>query len=348
MSQFSAKKTLYHPIHYEIETTEGLEFVTQQELAPFVQKKVVSDIYIEKGAIECVCHDPRTLLQLKTAVAVYITDYYDVPRPKALLGHEHFSRLLNTIEFVRRQIPNPVKTFYLSAAGSESSVMTRLKEEITIATGLIEAEQGDIFLRIRRIGDGWDILTRLSERPLATRDWRVCNMQGALNAPLAHAMIRLTNPTPHDQFLNIACGSGTLLIERLAYGGVKFAIGCDISLSALTCASENIAQAGYNAPIRLIQADARTLPLQNNSVDVICADLPFGQLVGSHQENVRMYPLILAEIERVLSPNGRVVMITHEIKLMQSLLSAQSGLKLIQQHQIVQRGLHPFVYSLKK
>ncbi|NJR32353.1 MAG: hypothetical protein HC778_05315 [Chamaesiphon sp. CSU_1_12] len=91
MSQFSAKKSQSKPIYYEIETTEGLEFVTQQELAPFIQKKIVSDVYVQTGTIQCICHNPRILLNLKTAVAIYYHDYYDVPRPKALLGHQHLT-----------------------------------------------------------------------------------------------------------------------------------------------------------------------------------------------------------------------------------------------------------------
>ncbi|MDZ4671801.1 MAG: methyltransferase domain-containing protein [Phototrophicales bacterium] len=348
MSRFLSSKPTYQAIYYEIETTEGLEFITQQELMPFVQKKVVSDIHVYKGALQCICHNPTVLLGLKTAVAVYTHDYYDVPRPKALLGHQHLSHLLTTIEFIQNLMPTRGKTFYLSAAGSDSSIMTRLKDEIKLATSLIEAEHGDIFLRIRRMGDGWDVLTRLTQRPLATRDWRVCNMQGALNAPLAQAMIWLSRPTKHDKFLNIACGSGTLLIERLAYGVVQSAVGCDINPSAILCATENIAQAGYQSQIHLIEADASRLSLVDKSVDVICADLPFGQLVGSHQENIRLYPLLVREIDRILAPNGRAVIITHEIKLMQSILSRYPSIKVEQQHQIVQRGLHPFVYVLKK
>ncbi|MCL4255757.1 MAG: RNA methyltransferase, partial [Anaerolineae bacterium] len=178
-------KIHFSSIQYEIETTEGLEFITQQELIPFIQNKVIRDVHIQKGAIQCICSRPEILYRLKTAVSVYVCVSYAVPRPKALLGHEHFSRILKTIEFVRENMDTPCKTFYISAAGSDSSVMERIKSEIASATGLLEAEQGDMLLRIRRSKHGWDVLTRLTNRPLATRAWRVCNMEGALNAPVA-------------------------------------------------------------------------------------------------------------------------------------------------------------------
>ncbi len=340
-------KTHSSPIHYEIETTDGLEFITQQELMPFIQNKMIRDVHIQKGAIQCMCYHPDVLYRLKTAVAVYVYDSYTVPRPKALLGHEHFSRILKTIQFVRKNMKTSCETFYLSAAGSDSSVMERIKLEIASATGLIEAEQGDMLLRIRRSKHGWDVLTRLTNRPLATRAWRVCNMEGALNAPVAHAMIWLSRPKTNDRFLNIACGSGTLLIERCAYGEAQWVAGCDIKSDALSCASDNIAEAGYNHQVTLFQADVTHTPMPDNQVDVICADLPFGQLVGSHIENVRLYPFILAEVERLLAPSGRAIIITHEIKLMQSLIP-KIKLRLKNHYQIAQRGLHPCIYVFKK
>lgn len=347
MSRLSTPKSNSYQ-SFEIETIDGLEFITQQELMPFIHKKNVIITHIEGGLIQCRCDNPTILMSLQTAVAVYAHDYYDVPRPKALLGHQHFQRLLTTIQSVTKRMSIRPKTFYVSAAGSDSSVMTRIKSELTSATGLIETEQGDLFLRIRRVGNGWDVLTRLTERPLSTRDWRVCNMQGALNAPVAHAMIYLSSPTANDRFLNVMCGSGTLLIERLNYGTAKSAIGCDINPSALVCATQNIAQTRYKERIQLIQSDIIMLPFPEASADVICADLPFGQLVGSHQENVHLYPIWLSKLERVLATNGRMVIITHEIKLMQSLLQDIQSLHLVAQHQIVQRGLHPRIYVFKK
>lgn len=335
------------PITCEIETTTGLEFITQQELMPAIRKKIIRDVQIRDGAIQCVCYHPRILYELKTAIAVYVRDKYTIPRPKALLGHEHFSRLIGTIQFVITHANQSIETFYISAAGSDSSVMERIKREIASATGLVEAEQGDLLLRIRRTEYGWDVLTRLTNRPLATRKWRICNMEGALNAPLAHAMIRLSNPKSSDRFLNIACGSGTFMIERCTYGKTQWIAGFDICYEALECASTNITQAGYQDRIKLFQADATCVPMKHGQVDVICADLPFGQLVGSHSENVKSYPQILNEIERLLAPDGRAIIITHEIRLMQSLMP-KLNLVLQNQYQITQRGLHPCIYIFKK
>ena len=89
---------------------------------------------------------------------------------------------------------------------------------------------------------------RLSPRPLTARAWRVCNLPGALNAVVAHAMVALSAPNPADRYLNLACGSGTLLVERLALGPARLAVGCDNAAGPLDCARANLRAAGLRAP----------------------------------------------------------------------------------------------------
>jgi tRNA (guanine6-N2)-methyltransferase len=134
---------------------------------------------------------------------------------------------------------------------------------------------------------------------------------------VAHAMALLTRPRPRDRFLNIACGSGTLLIERLACMRAEQVIGCDVSSTALDCARANIAASRRQNNIDLYQADGQMLPLPDRTMDALCADLPFGHRIGSHEENVRLYPLILDEAARVARPGARFVLITHEVRLLE-------------------------------
>jgi len=205
--------------------------------------------------------------------------------------------------------------------------------------------------------DGWEVLVRLTPRPLATRSWRVCNYQGALNAAVAHAMIALTQPKSGDTFLNIACGSGTLLAERLDSGPIGFALGCDLDPAALDCAGANVSAFSSTAPVSLLLCDAQALPLPDRSVDALCADLPFGHLVGSHAENLDLYPAVLAEAARVARPGARFALITHEIKLMESLIGADStplpgpaprAWSVEQARRVELGGLHPRIFVLRR
>jgi tRNA (guanine6-N2)-methyltransferase len=264
--------------------------------------------------------DLAALLDLRSVVAIYLVVRFDIPRPKALLGNQQFGELAGAIEHAISLVPaGAYRTLRLSAAGEDSAVLTRLKQQLADRLGLAVAEEGDLLLRLRKAprGEGWEVLVRLSPRPLATRPWRVCNLPGALNATLAHAMMWLTSPAPEDVVLNLACGSGTLLVERLALGRARRAIGCDTDVAALACARENLRAAGFAREARLEAWDAGELPLPDESVDVICADLPFGQLVGSHAENEAFYPRVFAEAVRVAAPGARMVLLTHEVRLLE-------------------------------
>jgi tRNA (guanine6-N2)-methyltransferase len=300
------------------------------------------------------------LLGLRSVVAVFVAHTFAVPRPRALLGVEHFTALLALVDTVRGlHRPPTFTTLRISAAGEESSVLTRLKTELAARAGLTPTEEeAELLLRLRRAPGpdvAWEVLARLSPRPLTARAWRVCNMPGALNAVIAHAMARLTHPTPTDRYLNLACGSGTLLIERLALGPAALTLGCDRDPAALACAAQNLQAARVPAPAPLIQADITRLPLPDGAVDVLTADLPFGQMIGSHSENERLYPLLLAEAARVAAPAARMVLVTHEIRLLERLLDSPPTRAAWATDEILRLklpfksgGLNPRIYCLRR
>lgn len=294
----------------------------------------------------------RALLGLRAATSVYLVRSFAVPRPKALLGDEHFKAALALAETAIRLHPaGAFRTLYLSAAGAESAVLARLKSDLGARLGLaVGDEDGDLLLRLRRAADGasWELLARLSPRPLATRPWRVCNREGALNGPVAHAMAALTRPANSDVYLNLGCGSGTLLIERLLIGPARRAVGCDLSAEALACARANVAAAGLAARCELTAWDARALPLPDGSVGAITADLPFGHLVGSHAENLALYPALLAEAARVARPDARCALLSHEVRLMERLLADSPAWAPEETIRVDLGGLFPRIYLLRR
>jgi ubiquinone/menaquinone biosynthesis C-methylase UbiE len=292
------------------------------------------------------------LSALTHSTSVYLMQHYDIPRPQALLGHQHFTLLMKLINTVRSMHPaGAFKTFRIAAAGSHSSVFQRIKDEITQATGMTPNEdEADLLLRVRKAdvyGSGWEVLVRLTPRPLATRAWRVCNMEGALNATIASAMIEMTEPRPDDRVFNLMCGSGTLLVERLLRGPVDVIGGCDQDPIALRCATDNLLAAGFVKDVDLFQMDVADLPLPDACIDVVCADLPWGQLTGSHEANVELYPKVLREAARIAAPGATAVFITHEIRLMENVLRDCAHLWQVQHEvKVFQGGLHPRIYAL--
>ncbi len=237
-SQISSKPdAIYHGV---AEVTGGLEFVAQAELqqlgAQVTEQRPAEVDFRYTGPL-------RALLDLKTVQAVYLVQQFAIPRPRGLLDNTYFRQLVAQInEIITLSGRDAFQSLRLAAAGSDSAVMQRIKNALAQTLGLtVSEDKGDLWIRVRpsRSG-GWETLTRLSPRPLVTRVWRVCNLEGALNAADAHAMIRLSQPTPSDVFVNLGCGSGTLLIERLAFGRAQQCLGLDIDHQHLRCAEANL------------------------------------------------------------------------------------------------------------
>lgn len=352
------EKRMATPVHrLEVEVAEGLEDVARDEIEQRLGERIklrpaTPDTKAGSIRFDYLEPDLREVRALRTVHSAYLVRRFPIPRPKALLGDEHFRALLGMIEAVRKLWPvGAFQTFNLNAAGSESSVMRRLKDELAARTGLTSAQdEGDLLIRLRHPpnDEAWEAVVRISPRPLATRSWRVCNREGALNATVAHSMALLTEPKPDDVYLNLMCGSGTLLIERLSAGSAKQAIGYDHDETALACARQNVEASGYGQFIQLHQDDVRQLPLPDGSVDALVADLPFGHLSGSHEGNVELYPIILREAGRVAKAGARFVLITHEVRLMESLLAESETWTAEQVIRVALGGLYPRIFVLQR
>lgn len=347
----SSKNSSPEIAYYEAEVAAGLEDIASTELTALRGLQLLSAKKQVPGTVKFVyTGKPQKLLAFRSVIAVYSVQQHPVPRPKALLGHQYFHALLRQIrEAIALNPAYPVKTLAINAAGSDSPVMLRLKQELAAHLGLQPAEDlGDCLIRIRQNAakTAWETLVRLSPRPLSARPWRVRDMPGALNATVAYAMITLSRPLPTDVCLNIGCGSGTILIERWRHTAAQHYIGCDIDAAALQFAQINSSAAKAGLSLQFLRADGRCLPLPEHSIDRFYADLPFGQLVGTHEENQNLYPALLAETARTAKPNATFTIITHEIRLMEQVLEQQTAWHTEHVRMVTLRGLHPRIFVL--
>jgi len=146
----------------EIAVPFGLTEIAQTEIEQrFAGRAIVR--WVERDHILCdYAGDLSALLALQTVTAVYLIAAFAVPRPRVLLGEAHLRTLLERISSVQRLVPpDAYQTLSLSAAGSNSPVMTRLKEEVASQAGLnVVPRDGDLQLRLRRShsGTGWEVL----------------------------------------------------------------------------------------------------------------------------------------------------------------------------------------------
>jgi tRNA (guanine6-N2)-methyltransferase len=343
---------------YEIEVIPGLEDSVEDELRtrPYRKAQIIGRPREGRVAVRFE-GAPARLNLLKSAVAVHQILTFSVPRPRGLLGHEHLTRLSDALQQVIGLYPKGTFiSFHLSAAGAESTVYRRLGQEIASRLSL-EFSQGPAQLQMAIYPTSdrqeWHVSIRLSPVPLSTRSWRRCNLPGALNATIAHAMVRLAAPGPDDRFLNVCCGSGTLLVERLDLMPTKLAIGIDLSSDALECAEVNVQASGHTPKVLLARADATQLQFHSGSIDTVVTDLPYGQLVGSDANLETLYVGVIAEATRVIAPGGHLVAITTRNKLFDVALEPvgqywrmerQLSLKVPFRNGYIQ----PAVYSLRK
>lgn len=314
----------------EVECLVGLEEIVRDEIADLFSgvAQVVGSPRPGRLLVD-VRVQPWALERLRCAVAVHSSAYFDVPRPKALLGHQHLTRLLALLRpLADRRPPGDLAAVRISAAGADSAVFSRLKSELERALGLPGGHgEGDLLLSFRRPLDGrrgWEVLVRTTPRPLSARAWRICSMPGSLNAAVAQTMVRLARPRPADRFLNLACGSATLLVERLQTVPARLALGVDISADALRCARANLQAGGCAHHATLIRGDAVSLPLPPASIDTFVVDLPFGMLVGNASANRDLYPALLQEAARVAAPAATLVAVTAAKRLFETGLRRHS------------------------
>jgi tRNA (guanine6-N2)-methyltransferase len=339
----------------EAEVVEGLELIATDELRRFEGGRV--EIQAEPRERDGYVRfryagDLWRLQTLRTVQAVYLVEYFDIVRPKALLGDQNFRIVMKRIDDIRQAaIKTAFETLQVAAAGEDSPVMKRLKSELSNATDLAQAEEkGDLLIRVipARGREGWETLIRLTPRPLATRNWRVCNFEGALNATVASAMVTLSQPTTDDIYINLGSGSGTLLIERASWGQAKHIIGIEYDPIVNLCSDGNIRASHHSRQIQRLVSDMTAIPVSNACVNIVSADLPFGQRVGSHQDNLSLYPKVFDETARITSRGGQFIFITHEVKLIERLLASTQNWRLEQQIRINLRGLHPRIYRLRR
>ncbi|WP_238402487.1 methyltransferase [Cellulomonas sp. H30R-01] len=326
------------------------------------------------------------VLRLRTAVAAYVSLHFDVPRPRSLTSGDHLARIVDAVYASLRVAGS--SSFRFEAAGSDSAVFARLADLLHDATGLKhDPADGQLVLRVRRgartpgggarstvggarsaaggagasgkdgrregadVDPGWDVLVRVGPRPLSARTWRVTDYPGALNATIAAAMVRLGGVRDDDRVLNLMCGSGTLLAERLLAGPAATAVGVDVSAEALDAARANLAAAHVRAT--LVAADVLTStpgadgPWEAGAFDLVLVDPPWSGLHGDHASAVDVHAGVLRSARAAAAPGARSVVVTHEVKVMERCLREASALWSVRDTlRVFAKGHHPRVYVL--
>jgi tRNA (guanine6-N2)-methyltransferase len=204
------------------------------------------------------------------------------------------------------------------------------------------------------------IALRLTDRRMRHRTYKQEHRPASLRPTLAAAMVYLSRPRPGDRFCDPMCGAGTILAERAQAGPYRLLVGGDIDPDAIRAARVNLRSVARALPASgwqtddlrggcvLHEWDARALALGSGSLDVVVSNLPFGEQIGSHQENPALYDRFFQQLTRVLVPGGRVVLLTGERELMKSVLQRYPPLRLEHQVLVGVLGQAARIYVLRR
>lgn len=233
----------------------------------------------------------------------------------------------------------------------------------------------DIDLRMLLEDERVIIGIRLSETPLHRRDYKVESVPGSLKAPVAFCMCLLAALGSDDVVVDPMCGAGTILLEARALSPHGIIIGGDMDERTIEAARKNAtagmlsqqheppgfftdsqnltgaiatAQKKQAGALFLYQGDASALPLPATSVQAVITNAPWGQQVSQHVDLAALYTRIVKEIERVLAPSGRAVILTDQDRLFQDVLAKTPRLFLVSTLQISLFGRHPTLYIIEK
>ena len=308
-------------------TTRGLEKVSANELSKLPGVTVEQIAYRRVFAS---CQDSLTsLLALRTVddVFLHVATWSEINRARSALtalreasSHLDLDPALALCRQVRT-VQNP-PTFSVTAnfVGKRNYNTDEIKQ--ACASGIIEGQgwvyseddaNADLNVRVFIEGDMAEVGVRLAAQSLSKREYKQEHVPGSLKPAVAAALLELASVTPDMQILDLCCGAGTILIEAGSRGAIAW--GGDINQEAVTAAHINATQA--NVDVHIQRWDARALPISARSVDCVISNLPWGRAVSTDGSLVNLYQEIGEEIERVLAPGGRTILLTNLPDLIQ-------------------------------
>jgi 23S rRNA G2445 N2-methylase RlmL len=244
----------------------------------------------------------------------------------------------------RRAAPEGPPTLYVNASRAGEHTYSRFELAAAATAGLLAAHPGwregaatahDLELRLD-VRDRRAVLSlRLTPPAFRFRGERAFS-PAALRPTVAHALVWLSRPAPGDRFLDAFCGSGTVLAERLPYPAARLT-GGDSDPDAVRATRANLRP---SPRIAVARWDARRLPLRTGTVDAAVSNLPFGRQVLAADAIGGLYRDFARELERVLAPQGRAVLLTDQVAALQAALAA-AGLRGEARLSLSLKGLHP-------
>ena len=178
--------------------------------------------------------------------------------------------------------------------------------------------------------------------------WRQRTVSASIHPATASCLARYAKTfekRERPRVLDPFCGCGSLLFARETLGPCRVLVGVDKSGAAVESARTN-ARAG-RSKASFVTKDALRFEAREG-FDLILSNLPFGNRVGNHEDNTRLYDRFVKRLPEFLSPGGTAVLYTMEYKLLKTCLDRAKGLTLRERKRTEAGGLLPWIFVVDR
>lgn len=300
-------------------------------LEKLLQLRTTEDVFLEAVSKQKVSRGREDLNQISTLV--YKSESFG-RAANTLLRHRKFSH-----PPTYRVISRKYGKHQYRRKDFETAVLRGIQARYPRWTPVADKAQVEVWANL--LGSRLLIGFRLSDRTMRHRHKKRVELPASLRPSMAAAMIFLTEPEADDVFLDPMCGSGTILLERFYSGPSQLILGGDNEPDRVDAARQNMPYQRKGRKKRTIsirQWDARQLPLEDASIDKVATNLPFGKQIGTRQELDSLYTAVLLELERVVRPKGRIVLLSSEFDLVKSCIRERPHLRIVTGYSVAALG----------
>jgi tRNA (guanine10-N2)-dimethyltransferase len=270
---------------------------------PFAELEIVGSILSRRpqvAVVECHSLDDTDRLSLTHVILEYLGEcdadaasFARMLRELALTAESPFSARVKKIAGTALDLPVPELERLM---GSHIKGAVRLDNPVFEYRAVFSADRCYLGRIIRRIDRRSFDLRRPGSREFFH--------PGVMMPRMARALVNISLVRKGEYLLDPFCGTGGFILEGVMTGARG--IGGDINPLMVSGSMMNVREGDF------LCADATALPFKSSSIDSVATDLPYGQSVsigaGSLDE---LYQDALKEIQRVLIPGRRAVLVTH-------------------------------------
>ena len=323
----------------------GMEFVAADEIKEAL--KDINNIVATRGKVtfDCVSTD-MDYSNLKCIDNIYkLFRIFTVGNHKADLSE--IGKYVKDIDF-QMDIEFPIRIIVSASRSgkhtySRYDIAKQVEDSLTLNEGkyiIGDNLNHDLAVRVDVIENKCSIYKQLTHSQMRFRGNNFNSTQGSIRPPIAHCLVRISQPKNDDVFYDPFCGAGTIPFERSFYKSKK------IFASDYNNAVLEIARTNLNQSVIVFSADAAKSKMKDNSVNKIVTNMPWGKQVKV--ENIeKLYLDFLKEVKRTLTVNGKAVILTDQVMIIENLCNALE-LNCSRITELSLHGLHPVVFMISK